>query len=304
MSEVPATVVSQEISSPVQGLSAEDVAKTSQNPESTEIKTNEEPKLQDRFAPKFAALSRKEKAIREQEAAVKAEKAQIEKMRAEIEEQKKAFESERTGWKSKLKEKPFEALKDEGLTYEQLTEIALNDQNPTPEMQMRRMREEMKAEFQKELEAVKAQLADKEAKEKESEEKTAQEQYEAAVAQYRDQVKNVVDANDEFELIKTHDAYDLVVDVVKEYHANTGSILPALDAAKHVETYLEDEAKKILSAKKFQPKVQAAKPDSNEPKNKATLTNNNASELPVNGKKLLSREESIQEAAKLLRFNK
>jgi hypothetical protein len=92
---------------------------------------------------------------------------------------------------------------------------------------------------------------------------------------------------------------------VEQYFQETGEVLQPLDAAKHVESELELEAQKILKAKKFnKPQVQAEAPVQKESKNQATLTNSNASEMPVNGTKLLPRDESIRELAKTIRWIK
>lgn len=269
-----------------------------------EIETPLEPEKKplDRFAPKFAALSRKEKEVKAQEMSIKAERAEVARLRAEIDAQRAEIEKEKGSWKSKLKENPFEALKEEGLSYESLTEMALNDGNPTVEMQMKRFREELESKFSKELEQVKATLEAKDTEAEERQKQEAQAHYDRAVSEFKEQLRTRISGDDNFELINSYGQHDLVYEVMEAYFEHHNKTMDPIEAAKAVEQELEQEAQKVLKAKKFQPKAAANTPPSEKPKQQATLTNNNASELPANGTKQLSNEESLREAAKLLRF--
>lgn len=94
---------------------------------------------------RFAALAKKETQIVRERAAIKAERESIARDRSDaqklVDAQKLAMSNPRAA---------MEAL---GISYKQLTEFVLNDENPTPELQARSLKEELKSEWQKELEA-------------------------------------------------------------------------------------------------------------------------------------------------------
>lgn len=263
-------------------------------PEQKPVEQEQKPenKEQDRLAAKFAALSRKEKQIRQRELQMQQMQKEQEQKIAEMQKQ---LEEERS-YRSKLKQNPLKALEEEGYDYEKLTEMQLNNQNPTVEMQLRRMQEEMDRKYSTELENLKKQLQEKEEKEK-------KEREESTLSTFKKQIEETVKGNvEKYELINNNEAFDLIYDVIEEYYNTHDKVLSIEEAADYTEQYLEDEAKKLLALKKFQkeqPKVEAKK-DSN--KTQATLSNSMASELPVSNGRPKSREESLAEAAKLIRW--
>lgn len=261
-----------------------------QQPEVTQAKT-----LDDKLSSKFAALSRKEKMIKQREAQVSQQQKQFEQQLAEIkaenERLKKEFDSYRTG----MKQSPLKKLREEGLTFEQLTEMQLNDENPTPEMLIKRTREELETGYKSELEALKRQLAE----EKQKAEKDAEER---VVTSYKKQINDHISANtDKYELISLNEAHGLVFDVVEEYYQNEGKILSVDEAADYVEKYLEDEARKVLQAKKFAAKGPQPTKPSEKPAS-LTLSNELSAENPAPSSKKLTREEQLEEASKFLRW--
>ena len=95
---------------------------------------------QDQFASKFAALSRKEKALRERESDYESKFEEMERKLSEYEAKNKEPEVD---WEHMLRNDPLKALEEAGLGYDKLTELALNDGRLTPDMQMAAMREEI-----------------------------------------------------------------------------------------------------------------------------------------------------------------
>ena len=119
-----------------------------------------EPEKSDDFSRKFAALSRREKEIR-------AKEAEYDKRIAELEERlgsfgKKPEPEPELPIEYRLKKDPLRALEDMGLSYDKLTELALNDGKLTPEMQMRLMREELEGGYKKKFEELENRLLEKE----------------------------------------------------------------------------------------------------------------------------------------------
>jgi len=272
------------------------------NPETLETEQQEKPeqKVDDKFASKFAALSRKEKMIKEREKQAMSLQQQIEQQRQEMEAERKKWQEEISGYKSKfegLKRNPLKSLEEEGITFEKLTEMQLNEQNPTIEMQMEKLRNEIDSKYSKELETLKAQLAEKENKQQE-------EAVNRAKSAFKEEIKSTLESNpDQYELTLANNAIDLVYDVVEEFYAANGKILDAKEAAEMVEKHFEEEAKKILSLKKLQ---QASKKPAEvnkvAGKTTPTLSNAMAAERPVTGSRKMSAEESLKEAAKLIRW--
>jgi len=256
------------------------------------------PVQDDKFASKFAALARKEKELRDTQGRFMSEKQKLDADRAEMEKWKAERQSEKEALLAQAKENPLRWLQENlGYDFETLTKMQLNEQNPTPEMLIKRTRDELESGYKKELEQLRQSMKEKE----EAEERS---KYEQTVSGFKKQINSFIDEQAEtYELIKMNDAQNLVFDVIKEFYESTQRILSIEEAAKHVEEHLEAEARKVLEAKKF--KQTSSKPSEGQaPKQTTpTLSNTLASEVPVSGAKKLSREESIAQAAKMLRFH-
>lgn len=259
----------------------------------------EVPKQDDKFASKFAALTRKEKEVKAREKAAEEKAAEYTRKYTEYEERSKSEKSLLT----EMSENPLKFMKKHNITFEQLAEMQLNDENPTTDMKLKRMEESVSGSLKAEIEALKKQLADKD---KSVEEKQANERAEAAKAAQQDYVNELtefVNKNEEkYELIKNRDAVQLIYDTVEAYYNETGQILDMEKATDAVEAHLEDEVKQTLELKKFKGVMpNQAKPGMKQ--TAPTLSNTLAAEVPVQGDKLLSREDSLKRAAAMLRFS-
>ena len=257
------------------------------------------PKQDDKFASKFAALTRKEKEVKMREKAAADKEAEALRKYSEYEEKSKSEKA----LLAEMNENPLKFMKKHNITFEQLAEMQLNDENPTADMKIKRLEETVTSRLESKIAELEKRLADKD---KSAEERTAQEKAEAAKAAQQDYVNELtefVNKNEEkYELIKNRDAVQLIYDTVEAYYNETGQILDMDKAADAVEAHLEDEVKQTLELKKFKGVVpNQAKPV---PKGTApTLSNTLAAEVPVQGDKLLSREESLKRAAAMLRFS-
>ncbi|MEZ0208570.1 MAG: hypothetical protein ACAH17_00130 [Candidatus Paceibacterota bacterium] len=298
MSEVATSVVSN-ASAPIQGEAEVQESQTVETPEVVAV-----PEKKDDFlAPKFAALSRKEKQVRAEEARIKAERAEIQRLREEYESKSKTSQDSESEFMAKLKKNPLKTLSEMGFSYEQLTQMQLNDENPTPQMLIEQMRAEMEEKYSKELNSVKETL-------KEKEEREAKDKYEAAVSGYRSELSSFVESNaDKYELIVANDATDLMFETAEAFYEATKAegkprVPSHQEIADAVEAHLEERAREILKLKKFQtaPKTEA-KPGAKNPQTAPTLSNTLAAEVPKSGLKLLTEDQSKKEAAKLLRWN-
>lgn len=266
-------------------------------PKISEAVPAEEPKKVDPFAPKFAALTRLDKEVKGKAAALAAERKAIEAEKAELAKWREERSKADTDYKAKLKENPLTFLQDHEVPFEDLVEMQLNDGKQTPEKLIMKMKAEMDSKYSKEIEELKSQLK----KEREDEENQKLEQ---AKEGFKTQIsKLITDNTDTYELVHLNQAQGLVYDVIETHYQETGRILKIEDAAKAVEEHLEEEVRRQLESKKFKqasPPSAAKTPTQTAP----TLSNTMSSEVPVKGERKLSSEESLKEAAKLIRWNK
>ena len=280
------------------------IFKTEENAEQVEKPVEPQPpKIDDKLSSKFAALSRKEKQLKQQEQQWRQQQQTLSQQMAEIKAENEKMKREYEEYRKNIKAAPLKAMEQEGYTFEQLTEMQLNNQNPTPEMMMKQMRAELESGYKLELEQLKKQIADEKLQQQEAAESQT-------VQHYKSQIGEHISGNpDKYELINLNEASDLVFQVATEFYESEGRILSAEEAADFTEKYLEEEAKKVLNAKKF--KAQQFKPKSDLPGEKLqalqkeksqTLSNDLSTEVPVGSSKKLTREQEIEAAAKLLRW--
>lgn len=216
---------------------------------------DQKPAAADPLAPKFAALARREKALRAERLAIERDRAQ---WKADQEAQKTSFIP-----KARFKEDTWGALEEAGLTYEQLTDLALSNPNSSDPM-IREMQRQIKA-VKDAQEKTTSQLAD-----------SQKAQDEQARKLIRNEVKLLVDANEDFETIRAMDAHDSVVELIEAVLEDQGTLMDVSDAAKEIEDYLfEEQAMKIAKLKKVQSKFapqpqpqQAAEPQKQVPPQK------------------------------------
>jgi hypothetical protein len=272
----------------------ESAAQVEEEPPVEQEEQAEEKPKEDEFASKFAALSRREKELRQRE-------ADIEARISELEERAKKYE----GYEDldeRIRNKPFEVLGEKGIDFETLAKMALEGNGePTTEMQIQRLREDMENKYMKEVENLRKELEEKE--------KQAEEQkYNEVIEDYKYELNEFIDQNSEnYELIKLQGASDLVYEVVEEHYNETGRILSNEEACEHVENYLLEEAKKALNVNKIKSMFGQKEPGAQEPKPTPktgvnTLSNTESATVPSSTSRVMSDEESKREAAKLIRW--
>lgn len=247
-------------------------------PEAAELSEEEKAREAD-FERRFQTLTRREKMLVDREKAAKEELTALSNLK-------------------KMKEdahlNPMPLLEELGWTFEDLTQMVLNDNQPPAERKAKILEERLakiEAERQKDLESR----------------QTAEE--EAVIEAHKDEIKkHVTTKGDDYELIQANDAYELVYDVIEAHYEEHGEIIPIADASDKVESYLEEQAKKLLSLKKFRSQTEetteaSPSPDAKPDASTKTLTNTAANSItpPEKPTAYLSDEESKARAAELLR---
>lgn len=263
--------------------------------EGTEVPL-EEVKVEDKpddanLGARFAALTRREKQLQEREKAAKQGDEQVKRFTKAIEN---------------IKQDPLAALKEVGLTFEDLAQAYLRAQDPnhvpSPEEKIKSIEERL---AQKEAQEAKFK-ADQESKELEEKQRYIDESINAFKTKLREQVASQAE---KYELVQANDAIDMVYEVIESYFQENEEMLDPAQALDAVEAHLEEEAKKIMKLKKFAPKSteQAPKVQDSTPDVRAnpstTLTNKNVSAQAATKPTGLSREESLKRAASLIQWD-
>ena len=254
---------------------------------------SEEGSNQDQFASKFAALSRKEKALRERESEYDSRFEEMEKQLAEYEQSNQEPEID---WEHMLRNDPLRALEEAGLGYDKLTELALNDGRLTPDMQMKAMREELENDYQRKFEELEERLNVKEESEVES-------YYDSVQENFQDEIVGLVHSDPErFELVQASEADGLIYDVIEEHYNETGRVLEIEEAADAVESYLEEEAGKLMRLRKVGGRF-GIDPLELEDMEQVTLSNEHSAQVNYDGaNRMLSNDESKARAARMLQW--
>lgn len=253
-------------------------------PAPTETKTPE-PTKPEEFPKSLAIIARREKAVTEREKALKTAEPELKQFR---EFQKAVKEGKR-----------LDALKLVGVSYEDLTTDALAaTAADDPAAQVK---------------ALKEKIEQLEGKKKEETETSAHEQKVSEARQvidvFKGQVKSHIEANkDKYPLVHDGNYQDDVFQVIDEHHAKHGVLLTIDQAAAAVETYVESEARKLISHPKFKSatstpeSTSAPKPEHT--KQAPTLTQ---AATPANSSQdmsKLSKNERLQQIASKYTFYK
>lgn len=203
----------------------------------------------------YAILARKEKALRQREQQLKTREEAFKQsdQAAKAPQAPAPLDESKYISKDRLTNDPFSVLTELGLTYDQLTELALNGPKPKEielSNQIKLLQEEMKL-LKGETESNKKSFQDQQTQ-----------TYKQAVAQIRNEAKILVDRDPNFETIKETGSLNDVVELIEEKFKQDGILLTVEEAAQQVEDYLLEEALKLAKIKKIQQKLmlKAAEP--------------------------------------------
>jgi hypothetical protein len=274
--------------------------------EGSQVEEVQEPKND--FDAKFAALSRREKQLREKESQMQQQyeaklaeiEAKLESLSApKVEEVQEVEKEPELPLEYRLKKDPLGTLSELGLSYDQLTNLALNDGKLTPEMQMELMKQELESKYNSKFESLQNELLERD-------KRLEEEKYNETVTNFKNELTSFVNSNDNYELIRANDAVDVVYDVIEEHYKETGNIMSKQEAADQVESYLEAEVEKLLKLNKL--KSRFAPPQTEQPQQREkapqspTLSNTHSTTVSKPSRPK-SRDASVASAASLLRWN-
>lgn len=211
----------------------------------------EAPKVEDKEDPlstQYANLARKEKALRAkalaQENALKQREEAI-KAREEQIKTKEASYGDGYIQKDRLTQDTLSVLAENGISYDQLTEMALNQSQQDP------MTKHLIGKLEAELKTIR-ENQERAQKASEDQQKNS---YQQAVNQIRTEAKALITSDANFETIKETGSVDDVVDLIEKTFQEDGILLSVEDAAREVEEYLVEEALKITRLKKIQQRL-------------------------------------------------
>lgn len=259
-------------------------------------KEEQDPEL----ARQFAQIARQERALRakaqQQDQSMKAREAAITSKEAEIRAQIEAEYRNNYIPKSQLKTDALGTLAAEGMSYDEIVQQALQQQqyprDPRMEAQMRMLQDEIKS----------LKSANDQAKQTYESNQTAA--YQAAVKQIENDAKNLIQKDPAYEMVKATNSVRDVVELITQTYDKDGILLSVEDAAAKVEEYLTEETLKLSNTAKIKQRLQQnsrqvapatsetktpSQPGPAQPQPTRTLTNAASS-----SRKLSSRERALR----------
>lgn len=200
----------------------------------------------------YAVLARKEKQFRAkvqaQEAALRAREAAIAEREAKASQAPEIDKSQYIP-KQKLTEETIETLLEAGLSYDQITEKMLQQQNPVdPQTRvlLRKMEEKI-AKLEAEQEGTKKSFNE-----------VQESNYKGAIEQIRRDVSTLVRDGDDYAAIRETDSVADVVELIEKTYKEDGDLLTVEEAAALVEKELVDRISEYARLSKIQQKIQSA----------------------------------------------
>lgn len=267
----------------------EHTSETSTEPVSAESTEATDTRKEEPLSNQYAILARKEKQLRAkiqaQEAATRTRESELKAREAALEaklnSQKSEYESKYLS-RDKIMENPIQALSEMGLTYDQLTQYAMNA--PKPE-------DVAREQHIKRLEAKLEALETGQKKVLDTFEENQQNSYKQALNQMRVQASNLVKTDPSYETIAAYgkEALDEVVKLIEETWKQDEVLLDVEEAVKAVEDELTNRALKFAKLKKIQQRINPTTPVTKqqvaaEPKQQTqvkTLTNQMSASKPL-----------------------
>lgn len=259
-------------------------------------------KKEDSFSRQFTILSKKERAVQRLESEMKLREKQL------LEREKALQEAEKD---------PYGWLEKKGHTYQDWTKRILNDGKPTPEM---------------EIKTVKQELEERVKKQEEELNRIKDDYNKTQINNFRNNLKDFIQTKEDYEFIRENGAdgfetvYQLIVEDINRQQAegienDDVKVMTFEDACSRVENHLFEEAKKLTKLKKVQGllgQISSKEKDSEPevtPSQKVTetilskvghtsqrpntLTNQMETSIPNSReKRQMTREERVREAAK------
>lgn len=277
--------------------------------EQSEVEEQPPAKRKIDFAKRFGVLTRRERELQNRQREIAQKEKELQEKWSKVEEYEQA--------KQKASEDPAAFLQNVGLSYQQITEKILADEDLSTEEKIEKIAQAKIDQYAKQQEEKRQELESK----KQEEQQKAKEN--EIIERYKAGIKQAVDtaSEEELELVRLEgdEACDLAFHVASEHYDQTGEVLDPKVAIGKVEEYLEKRYKEVIGKAKKLSTVRGSKETQNEPAEPKgeveqkgfhfapkTLTNRSAySSVPPDAasssRGLLSDEESKAQAAETLR---
>lgn len=182
------------------------------------------------LSPQFAALAKQKRALQVKE--------------RELADREKALQTgsvtdNAPDLIARLKSQPLSVLQEHGVTYDQLTEAILSEQNGIhPEIQA------LKAELKALKEGVDKTFITKE-----------EQAEEAALTEMLFEAEGLAKEGEAYEMIREQNAYDQVLRLIHKTYKETGRVLDTAEAMETIEVKLLQDAEKLARIKKVQSRI-------------------------------------------------
>ncbi len=268
--------MSEETNTAPESVNAEEIVESPAESTEQVTETVPEESNEDMFAKRFAALSRREKQLLEEKNKAK----EVESKWSEIEAAKKAG--------------VMKLLEYHGLSIDDVINEALGEENK-PEVDPV---DKIRQEFEEYKQAQEDKLAEEQRKIEEENQNSIQK----AIDNHKQAISSHISQNlDKYELINSQGEQELVWEVTEAHFDEYGEVLDIEQAADKVEEYLENKVKELLKLKKFSDREPVQDKDLGKKESPTLNSRYSNSEVPVT-EKTLTREESLKQAASLLKW--
>jgi len=218
------------------------------------------PEVTKPISPQLAEIAKQRRALQVKESEIKAREEAL------------AAQGGNTLDLAKLKASPLSVLQEAGVTYEQLTEAILSDQNSNA-LDPQKLREQIKKELKEELNT-----------EFTSRDTQAEQQ---VLSELKREATKLVASGDAYEMIRENRMESKVVDLIHKSWKQTGEVMDIEEAANLLETELLNDALKIAKLTKVQsklaPAAQPAQPQGSRQQMR-TLTNRDSAQAPISAR--------------------
>lgn len=188
------------------------------------------------LSPQYAALARKEQAIRSREKDLQAKEAAFKSQESELQSLKDKIQ--------RLSEpgSALEVLNEMGISYDQLVEQAVNQPDP----QIKSIQQEMKA------------IRDAQTRSEETSKARETAQRDAAIKKIEQDITSLVETSPDFSTVKEAGAVSRVVDKIVKTFDESGTLMTIEEATQVIEDELLEEATKFTSYSKIKAKLTPA----------------------------------------------
>lgn len=242
----PAEVVQSQAQQNVSGQASPSEPSSSESVAETTPAKKEEP-----LSSQYAVLARKEKQLRikaqQQELAFKQREEAIRQRESEYGKKDQDYSSNYIS-KDRLKQDPLGTLSEMGMTYDEITQLALSQ--PQIDPALNKVIQELKMQIKElkgENEGTRKSITDQQTQ-----------SYNEALRHISLEAKDLVKNDSRFETIRETGQLSEVVDLIKKTFDQDGILLTVEEAAQAVEDELVEEAMKISRLSKIQQKIKAA----------------------------------------------